>query len=594
MRQERAKSLEPIDLTINHKDRARNPFRSNLYLQASSAAESSPEDMAVLEAIRLDNARTYLKTVEQERKLTAQCFNLGSENPKLVTKVKETIESKEPLGGGVFGRVWDIGADVAKTTNASEFRSFWRRVNWGFAPFPSKYSEVAAQHDSLSARIIFETMRITFGDKIKCPYPRGYVFIENLGFVQILEKVQGRGPRYDVNEIDEFAKTRELLKVFGYAAGFEQAAQIHPNNPGGLENIWWNSEGHWMQTDLHAALKHTGFVWPAFYFPFHKEIRREFGASEPTYNKIHTDRLRTFLDKLTIPGDVRQNLDRLVALYDELRPRYEEEQKIPLKEKNIDSWEVLGKVDAKKAAEMRVTTVKYAQYLLEQPLNKVASIAEKGHDFLHGKFKEVLLGGPRIAWEKRMISDAQWREVQEQFDTHGPRMTPYFLYWSSSFIFGRIKNGPEYFLYANSIKQLNLFPLALDIDPKTLAAGILVGWVAPPLFRFCSAITIGKLMNKDMSRAAVYGLLPKAAEIAVIAQVRHDLKEVGELCWHFTKRRLAVNISKLIVPWRGGWGTDAEADVWRTASQIKNLAEKVIPFRKQFLQLSRYLYSKLS
>jgi len=223
-------------------------------------------------------------------------FTIHTLNPDgAITDHDKSVVIEAVKGGGFFGLV-PIPKDedyVIKTSLPDPWHEFWRGINWGFRQFPSQVSETAAQLDHLSMNLIHDAIPVLTNGFVYTPRSLGYTGLSS-GFAQVIEKLDGRGPRYD-NDQDEYNGFRNIQTELTYVClrlGLEQAGQLHPKNIFAMANLWKNPEQQrWEWVDTLPAIKHTGFVWPLFYFPFHGELRNYFNPEthEITFNKIHSD-----------------------------------------------------------------------------------------------------------------------------------------------------------------------------------------------------------------------------------------------------------------------------------------------------------------
>ncbi|MBI4100362.1 hypothetical protein HY439_01340 [Candidatus Microgenomates bacterium] len=187
----------------------------------------------------------------------------------------QRIVIRDVRGGGFFGRVIipEDGGYVIKTSCPDSWHHLWREVNWDFKPFPARVFEIDAQLEHLSTRLIHQVLPRLSGGKFRSPDSFGYTDLPN-GFAQVVEKMEGRGPRFDLpkNEFLEFRQAQEELTDLALRLGLEQAGQIHPENPFGMANLWKEKDGHgFIWLDTIPAIPHNGWIKPFFHFKFHKK-----------------------------------------------------------------------------------------------------------------------------------------------------------------------------------------------------------------------------------------------------------------------------------------------------------------------------------
>ncbi len=250
----------------------------------------------------------------------------------------KVVNVADVRGGGFFGKVLILRGEgfVIKTTQPDPWQHFWRIVNWDFKPFPAQQDELSAQIEHLSTQIIHLTLPIVSGGKFYSPRSIGYTLLAN-GFAQVIEKMSGRGPRFDKagNEYELFRQAQSELATIALSLGLEAVGQIHPDNPFSMANLWLDeSRNRFVWLDTNAAIRHTGWVKPIFYFKFHKRIRNEFGGKELTFNKIHADRFRATLKRKQ--GEFDEKIYAMIMNYLDLYERLWNRRKVRHENQSFD------------------------------------------------------------------------------------------------------------------------------------------------------------------------------------------------------------------------------------------------------------------
>ncbi len=483
-------------------------------------------------------------------------------------------------GGGFFGRVLfpkDKDYVIKTTTPESHLKEFLRYANWGLKEFPSRVSEDAAQLDYLSVNLMHDTLSVFSKGKFSTPGSLGYAELPN-GYAQLIEKVSGRGPRFDCGE-NEYARFKvdqaELAELL-YESGFEQGAQVSQDNPLGFPNYWWNddlNQGIAMDNLAAFRLKPTlGFVK----FGFHQDAKDRFYPDNPRgvpYNRVHTALLRQKMEKFKDRFNESQYNRILgnISLYEEKQLEFETKFK--------PEW-AIG--NAAKAAALGAGETAYntGKSLGSKAVNTVG-----GSVFLlFQKNKELVLKGPRKGFEAGLVSEEEFRTLENALDQHdqkGWKFSPKAkvaaltgLYWTMS----RGVNAAELYTYSTlglPLNTENLSSLAFIEDWEKfaqVAALALAFRVGSGIARYPATLALGHITGMDLRAAARVAAAPLIGDnIAWAAQLNVDNMGKNNLVAHYAVRELISGISK--IPWFslrkkeftfGGWGTDREAELMQT------------------------------
>ncbi|MCJ7739846.1 hypothetical protein MUP32_00830, partial [Candidatus Microgenomates bacterium] len=244
----------------------------------------------------------------------------------------KSVVIEDIRGGGFFGQVLIPGKEdfVVKTSLPDPWHHFWRTVNWDFRDIPARDDETQTQLTHLAVKLIHDVLPIVSNNRFYSPDSLGYTRLAT-GFAQVVEKLDGRGPRFDLstNEYDRFRQAQSQLRRIAYSLGLEHVGQIHPDNPFAMANLWFDEKNkQFIWLDTIPAIPHKGWIWPFFNYPFHQKIRDHFDMKEPTFDRIHTDRFRMTIKQWESnfdPGQYAKIMANL-ELYDELQKR---SQRIP-------------------------------------------------------------------------------------------------------------------------------------------------------------------------------------------------------------------------------------------------------------------------
>lgn len=467
---------------------------------------------------------------------------------------EESIEVNMVRGGGFFGKVL-IPKDkeyVVKTSLPDSWHHFWRIVNWDFHPFPAQHNESAAQQEHIATRIIHTVLPIVSKGKFSSPNSLGYVWLPT-GFAQVVEKVEGRPPRFDKEE-DEYAMFKQAqrdLSEIAFELGLDQVGQIHPNNPFGLANLWFNDKNQrWIWLDTIPAIPHRIHVYPSFRFQFHQEIRNRLNQGKLTFNQIHTDKFREYLSthRQEFPDDIYQQLIDDLSLYEKFSQR-------SLAEKN----QALEIGSAMKALAVSLLGVaKLPKKMLEKAVIDPLMITFKEQYRTH-----KILEGVLQAQELGLITKKEWRQVEKGFlvsekdDKEIARKKKILIgligwYNISSFVI----NWVEYLLGAKV--------LLIDKDPALATLIGIIGETFPSLVRSLSTLIIEKIFQTNLKTAGLTSLLPGKLGGTVLpypAQLAVFARERANIVFHYGLRKIIADISAISPA--GGWGTEAEAKLYK-------------------------------
>ena len=475
-------------------------------------------------------------------------FKIKSVQPDdSVSSSLEEAKIVDVKGGGFFGRVLILKDKpyVIKTSLPDSWHHFWREVNWGLKPFPAQNSETAAQLEHLSTKLIHRVLPVITGGKFYAPDSLGYTKLST-GYAQLVEKVEGRGPRFDLpkNELKEFRKAQKKLSAVALNLGLEHAGQIHPDNPFGMANLWYDDQNKkWIWMDTIPAIPHNGFVYPFMMFGFHQEIRRWFSSQQPTFNRIHADFFRAELNEarsLFSKEEFKQIEDELI-LYDKLWKEHETE-KAKQKPKLEPALNALADTMTAVAPKIGETIYKTAK----KPHEILQMIFDPSHR------REFVLRGIREAKSQGLISHDEYEKACSSVKVNGKESAVISGLLAWNFLISRGLDALEWGSYGAAVLGDKKFEMAI--------LGLFAGWILPSIVRSGSAFTLGKATNTDLSTAIRMSLIPKGGgTLGPIAQFA-NAENSSPLVWHYTVRSLIAFLSSLSPS--GGHGTELEGKLW--------------------------------
>lgn len=497
--------------------------------------------------------------------------------------------------GGFYGQVAEVtdekhGSVIIKTAEPYGLVHRWGRLaNWEGRLFPSQVNETAAIVDFLSQKIVYELVPPVLG--VYVPDTYGYGFLSDTGYVQALETLRGRGPKYTegFSEYQLLMAHRQLIANLGFELGNENlAGQSHPDNIFGLENLWLGKDGSVQLVDQLPAIRHTGkFLGIRFPFlRFHDEIRNRIGQGKITFNNLDTTLLRQALN--TDPRFAKVDTQSVLGYleqYDVYRRQLEYELDIGRTEWNISGLIALGVID--KHPE---TTKDWFQLLTDLAAAEGEKLSQETVEWFmdsspvrfitEPEFRKLFLSGLAFAeegYQNGDISQPEWDEIKsivwgqsDQLSTEQKRrIRNYVTLWGIYIFTSRLWDATAAFTAISSevIYPGNHFLAA--------ALGITVAQILPPISRRLLAYPFYWLTRqnidviKTMSLAPLFGwLLAVPAQMAVNPELANQTAGV----WHLTVRGLISKLSSLL-PW-GGWGTDIEAHWLQVVAQRQKFIYK--------------------
>lgn len=508
-------------------------------------------------------------------------FNLLQITSAGVSETPQAQSIEHFAGGGFYGGVIVLPEAVIKTAQPDPFHQLLRDINWP-QPFPSGCYETAAQLDQLTGNILHKLIPLVTEGKVITPQALGYTKLDDrLGWGQVIERMHGRGPTFldEGQENQALHDARNQLWDIGVELGLEHAAQVHPKNPFGKPNLWVSESGQIIWLDGLPAFRHTGFVWPIFHFGFHDEARQAFASSVPTYNKIHTDRLRNFLagKHNQVGTQNTAELEALIELYDDKRGEYEAWIEQDARPHFIGDALARGNVTPDQADKLQGSAVRYKVHRAQQ-------LGGLGVQTIVDKVQSSAL---RIFWDaqaqrnlRQFLADAGYRRTKilefttlrgyKQAHAHGLvsdedyEQALAFLPPKDLRFYTAMQVG--YFVNSRllDLATLPVFIGATEVVPAAEAgtAAAVFNVLLPGIVRAVATISAGRLSHRDLKRMALQSAAPiVGAYAAVPLQLKREYGEQADAIAHYTIRSLVASLSK--IRYGGGWHSDREEKLWR-------------------------------
>lgn len=502
--------------------------------------------------------------------------------------VKEKVEGF--AGGGFFGSVILLPEKVIKTAQPDPFHELLREINWPI-PFPSRSNETAARLDYLSGKICHLIVSEVTNHAIITPQALGYTHLsQKIGYAQVLERMRQRGPTFEDNgeENKKIKEAREKIWEIGKKFGLEQAAQVHIDNPFGKPNMRLSNdqEGQMVWLDTLPAFRHTEKVRPFFRFPFHAVVRQAMGASDVTYNRIHTEKIRTVIQEepRLFKQSVKKDLQEMLEEYDLLYAEYQQWSVQPARKLWAEDGVNRGLLTPEIAHGVAASEWAFTLY-------RLAELSGLG---AHALLYLVQRSPVGFLWDKELVGKLK------KFATHSEYRNEQIL--ERSVLWG-LKQGLEdgsvteqefktalefvpeselrtymtlqlwYVLYSR-ISDILLVPVtavSASTLPPAEAAALVSAFAlfGPGIVRSISTLVTQQMTKVELRKAALLSLIPAVGGYTAIGfQLRDAYGEQAEKITHHTLRALTATVSSLRPG--GGWGSDLEEKLWN-----------MMPFKKE-------------
>lgn len=494
-------------------------------------------------------------------------------------------------GGGFYGRVLELDNDlVVKTAQTDPWHEFLRSLNWR-GPFPPQVDAITAQHDHLTSKLIHQILPYITKGIISSPDSLGYTFLPGVGYAQVLQKMKGRSPRFDrEGEVEKVRAAQAMLLELGTVFGLEQIGQIHPDNPFAFANLWIGEDGNVIWLDALPAFKHTGFVWPAFKFDFHYDIRNRFLRNDPTFNKIHTDRFRKGLSLYSnlIPEGILSEILIELDYYDDILKQQEErndrapsfsagyesltDQSAPVlaaHQGKLESYldTAAGIISPLAVAATERVRNKMQEFIRDEQSSESVLFTYFNSKYLQERAQDYLLSGVRNAYSHGLLSEDELQEIEMSLsladeDANGKKRR--------NLIYAEL--GVSYLVasYLINAVETSAYIRAFFVDNKaaTIVFGIFIGRVLPLLIKPTITALFSAGSGYDLRAAGTVSLAPLVGSyLAIPAQMVYDNNSKSEIIWHYTVRNIIAKLSAVMKPW-GGWGSEHEAELMEKQTEL--------------------------
>lgn len=487
--------------------------------------------------------------------------NLG--NSAYPEQYIKSIRVRTIADGGFYGPVIIPEGEnfVTKTTQPADFPYLLRLMNWGFKTFPSQVNETAAKMDHLAARLIHQTIPPVTQGQFYAPDSFGYTQIEGRGFSQLIEMIRGRPARFDLDEYPYFKAAQKTLKETGFRLGFEQAAQVHEDNPFGLANVWWDLDRScFVWLDTLPAMPHKpvmGFI-P---FKFHEDTRRRFYEEDRgtyTFNTIHTDLTRAEVERnrSSFEGrSYREIMDNL-ELYDGLQIEFAKEYH-PL----VQTAEVI-KTAARLAkgsliAGISLPFVKTAEGIINTFKLATSSKAQA----------DMALSGIREARSHNLVSEKEAAQAEAYFEGYTIWKRGNLVATVPAAVFLGIGYASWVVagLYGVEMHQAGqLFENGMSFDSATDLAKLYgVRWLLSNLPKGGVAEAATRITGHNFRPAFITSLIPGVGDyLSPIGHLAGSAANTDPQILHFLVRKACGDISGAIPS--GGMGSEFEAMIYQS------------------------------
>jgi hypothetical protein len=493
-------------------------------------------------------------------------------------------------GGGFYGTVLIFEDYVVKTAQPDAWHHLWRMLNFRSPLFPPQAEEASARLDHLSMQIIHLIVPHYTKGELVAPASSGYTWLDGLGYAQVIERMIGHGVRFDVEgQNDRLNAMRDTIWDLGVEMGIEHAAQVHPKNPFGKPNIWIGQDELFIWLDTLPAIPHTGFVLPAFYFAFHKEVREKIGDGELTFNRIHTDRIRkTLKNRPELFADLDTDLlHSYIEEYDRTYQVYEKDIQEPIRKRVADDLQRRGQLTDSQATAIQNAGIKYVfryfgiivvlilrsiwqmmydrwfikVFVDEEYRRKVIRFIFDNRYRRHKIIKETMMRGITKALENNVLTleenEALWEQLREWAFHKDTRrlMAGYFVLQVAFIVSGLFINSVSVIVFGSAFFREDTL--------QWILMAFVIDWVVPPLIRVILVLIAWKFIRKDLRVLLKVSLIPKLGSyLAVAADLNTRFGSQSEMIWHYNKRYFSASLSKLLRPW-GGWNSDLEERIWQ-------------------------------
>lgn len=480
------------------------------------------------------------------------------------------VEIEGVYGGGFRGAVFTLKDEefVIKTTlPLSAWHHLWRVVNWGLTDLPARFSEVHTKLDFVSSKLIHEALPVVSQGRFYAPDVYGYTNLPT-GYSLVGERLRGRPPRFDQKGVNEALAFKQALWEFtriGYRLGIEAVSQGHVNNPAAMSNLWAEeingSIQRWDIFDTTPAIPLKGYIWPFYFFGFHKEIKQQFYPPHKwrqvtPFNAIHTDMFKETIlrHKDEFDPETYKRMINYLALYQELKQESQRDENKP----KVRPAEVVKAILGSSEQFTRWGLGRFDNWLIT-PIKITFNPRFR---------KRFILEGVERAYQANLISADEFRDCQEILDfNHLPSseirkritvmLSLFGLYQAQGFF---VQKPIEVATYAYLADGSNSAQEAIF---KIVGAALGIRLVAG-LLRGIETSATGFITRTNLQVASRVSMVPLVGDLyAVPAQLGAETGSQNELISHYTIRKITTALSKInpFYPF-GGLGSELEAKWW--------------------------------
>lgn len=477
----------------------------------------------------------------------------------------ETTVVKDVNEGGFVGEVltFEDKPFVEKTTQPRRpLKRFLRAINWDYLPFPAQTNELDARIQHITVRIIHNVIFYASKGKFYAPDSYGYAQTPGGGFSQLVERVEGRPTelRKEKDDTGEFKKAQEELTELCDELGFEQMGQIHPKNPYGMQNLWFDPENNrFIWIDTIPAIPHRGKVKLFFggvgiNFDFHKDIVRRFGGKRVTFNKIHTDRLVAFVlnNKKMFPPSVLSDIMSDIKIYADLwKEKEDQELPQPNKEEAIAALKEVGENIGRAILKFIPDRINTLRRVITDP------------NFVD----EILLSGVKEGRKLNLVTQAEYQDAISVFEKDQVKRKTYHDLFRNFLVTSGVIDIIEWSSYGLGIA------LAPFIEDKGFLPtfGFIMGEIFPSFLRPYITLRTHMASKVNLMAAGLFSIIPKVGGyFAVPLQIGISERKAGIIA-HFKLREFVANLSKIAF---GGWGSEHESNIWKRGVQFIDFLTK--------------------
>jgi len=462
-------------------------------------------------------------------------------------------------GGGFRGEVILLPDSVLKTGVTTPTKKLLRELNGSLPDFHPAGSCIYATHDYIATKALHEVVSAVGEGEIIMPEPIGFVDLGHNGFAQQIERVDGR----IVSFLDHDTENRKveaarhfIWEVIGKEFGFEHSAQVHPENPFAKPNLWIGENGKVIWLDFLAAFPLKGRAWPnPKKYEFHVDAQKVFGHERPM-DGINTEMFYSAMLKhrSRFSNEQIQKLEKLMPIYESISAELRKEKASRGANGSLSrSVAQLSKSSFRAGSDM---AMKLVPPVVTDRSEKARSrpLPPNEKSVTRTVLSKTLLSGVASARKHGLVSQ---KDYESSLGFLSPKDARLFTTMQLGFfMMSRVSDVVSLPFYA--------FAATSENPVKNLLLTGLVHQVGPNILRGITTIIVGKRSGKNLNRMAAQSCIPVfGTYLSIPLQITREYGEHGDLIKHYGRRSMAAKLSKLKPS--GGWGSDAEMDVWNAA-----------------------------